>query len=266
MNIFEFDSYVDGVRAFLKMHSGQIGIKTEFANACGCRLSYLSQVLAETAHMTLDHAFGAAKFMQLDQNGVDYFILLVQSARAADPSYRHYLQGRLNLIRAKSSQVSSQISASTKLSNEEMQLYYSDHLYQQIHILLTIPGLQRFDNLRDHLALSAPRLRSLLTDLQKMGLAEPTKDLWKARNRDMHVPIESPLAIQRHLQWKMRAIADMQSRDTSSTHYEATFSLSAKDFEKVKALLVSFIKSSRDIALKSAEEQAAHLDLSMFRI
>jgi hypothetical protein len=99
-----------------------------------------------------------------------------------------------------------------------------------------------------------------------MCLVRPSKEVWIPILKDMHVAIDSPISIQRHLQWKMRAIADMQRKELDSVHYEATFSLSRTDAEKLKGMLMEFIKSSRDLALKSPEEEVSHIDISFFRL
>jgi hypothetical protein len=99
-----------------------------------------------------------------------------------------------------------------------------------------------------------------------MGLVRQSKEAWIPVLKDMHIAVDSPISIQRHLQWKMRAITDMQRKELDSVHYEATFSLSRTDTEKIKGMLMEFIKSSRDLALKSPEQEVAHIDISFFRI
>lgn len=268
MNIFIYRSYVEVLRSYLKRHERQVGIKTELATAAGCRLSYLSHVLSETAQFTMDHAFGAASFMNLDPVEHEVFLLLVQQARAASKEYRDHLQKRIDELKVENFKIEKEIGSRAELSPQEYETYASDWLLQSIHIYLTIRKYQNFETLREKLSLSAEHLREKLEKLSKMKLAQyiPKSKTWISLQRDMHAPLGSSVAVNRHLQWKMQSIQNMQRRDSSAVHFGATVSISHEDFDKIKSDIFSFIQAARERAIQSAEERVAHLDLSFFEV
>lgn len=268
MKIFSHDKYVEVIKDFLSQNKGQFGIKTELANAAGCKLSYLSHVLSETAHFTMDHAYGAARFMKLSPPEQEFFLLLVQDARASSQSYRAHLSDQINRAKAENLKVEKIIDSTQSLSSAEYEIYASDWLLQAVHIYLTIPKFQQFDVLREKLNLSPDQLRDILSCLQRMKLVSRDKKAnhWRPIIRDMHAPLLSPASIQRHTQWKMRAIYDMQRKNRDSVHYSATFSLSKSDFNRLKSDLLSLLSSSRDMAIHSPEEIVSHLDVSFFDV
>ncbi len=268
MRIFQYSDYVQGLKAFFQLNDHQIGIKTQFADQCGCKLSYISQVLKGDAHFTMDHAYGAANFMRLNDDEQDYFLTLVQHARAASGQFRVHLEKRLTQLKSSHFTIEKNIGAKNVLTKEEYEVYASDWLLQAIHVFLTIPKFQSVQILKERLNISSNQLQHMLEKLERLNLVrfEKKTGRWIALSRDMHAKLSPSISSQRHLQWKMRAINDMQLGGPSAVHYSSTFSLSSKDFDLIKSLLISFIAESRATALKSEEELASHLDISFFEI
>ena len=58
------------------------GYQRQLSEAAGCHTSYLSQVLADKAQLTPDHAAGLAVFWQWNETASEYFLTMVQLERA----------------------------------------------------------------------------------------------------------------------------------------------------------------------------------------
>lgn len=268
MNIFQHTDYINVLKEFLSHNKGQMGIKTELANASGCKLSYLSHVLSGDAHFTMDHAYGASQFMKLKQAEQNFFLLLVQNARSSSREYKNYLCDRIKQLKSENFKVEKIIKSDQTLSQTDYETYASNWLYQAVHIYLTIPQFQRFEKLREKLSIPSEYLREILNDLSRMNLVifEKQNECWRPILKNMHAPITSPITIHRHMQWKMCAIQNMQRKKSESVHYSSTFSLSKSDFDKIKYALLEFIRSSREQALSSPEEIVSHVDISFFEV
>ncbi|MFX6794117.1 hypothetical protein ABTH15_20060, partial [Acinetobacter baumannii] len=63
-------------------HAGEYGYKSKLAVAAGCQKSFFSQVLNAHVHRTPEHALGLARFWKLNRLERDYFLELVNHARA----------------------------------------------------------------------------------------------------------------------------------------------------------------------------------------
>lgn len=265
MEVFLFNDEIAAIAKFLEENAAVKKLKTSMAKAAGCQLSYLSQAMAGKVHLTPDHIHGIARFMRLSGPESEYLMLLLQMKRAASIELRDHLQKKIKQLRDEEFRVEKKIKAKDKISDRDLQSYYSDWRFQAVHMYLTVPRYQRIGAIAEKLSLPELQVRRIVESLTTMGLARRKGDLWLAELKDMHLPAQSPLMTSYQLQWKMRSLQDSQE-NTTGVHYLATFSISKSDIEKLKGMAMEFISNSRKLAAASAEEEVAHLSLSSFTL
>jgi len=66
----------------------QRGERSRLALALNCQKAFISQVLADRAHFSVEHAIQIAQFLELDAHETDFFLLLVHLARSANNDAR----------------------------------------------------------------------------------------------------------------------------------------------------------------------------------
>lgn len=72
---------------------GGRGARTTLAQAAGCQLAFISQVLNGNADFSLEQADGISRYLSQNSKERDYFLLLVQYARAGTESLRaHFMR------------------------------------------------------------------------------------------------------------------------------------------------------------------------------
>ena len=86
-SVFESLDYKRYMRQQIAAHGDVYGYKSRLAAAAGCQKSYLSQVLNGAHDLTLEHAAGLAAFWQLPRLDGEYFMELVNWARASSPRF-----------------------------------------------------------------------------------------------------------------------------------------------------------------------------------
>lgn len=266
MQIFTFVDEIEVISCFLNENSDVKALKSKMAAAAGCQLSYLSQAMAGKVHLTPDHGYGIAKFLRLGEAETEYFMLLVQFKRAGSREHRNYISERLNAFRKANFNLETKIKSSGRLSDSDLQRYYSDWRLQAIHMFLTIPKYQRLNPLATKFKVDEIEILALLDILVALGLAKKVADSWFPILKELHIPIRSPHSIATQFQWKMRALQDLQGPEGSGVHYVGTFSLSNHDIQELKAMVIDFIAKTRALAKKSPEEEVAHLGLSFFAL
>lgn len=264
MHIFACQDELQIIKNFIEQNAAVKSIKSKLAESAQCHLSYLSQALNGKVYLTPDHGFGLARFMQLNEVEAEYFMLLLQLKRASSRDFRSHLENRIAELRRKHFRVERSIKAKDKVSTVEMQRYYGDWRMQAVHMYLTVPKFQQISSLATKLNCSDLEIRSLVGELERMGLAKKSGEKWIAVLKDLHVSARSPFSVANQFQWKMRALQNLQEWDSSGVHYVATFSLSNEDMEKLKSIVIDFISKSRTLVQASPEECVAHLGISFF--
>lgn len=264
MNIFECRDYKDFLRAQIKANKERRGYRSELAEAAGCQLSFLSQVLHSHVHLTPDHAAGLASFWRFDLNEQDYFLELVGFARAGSKSLKAILLKRLEMIRTRHENLAKRYQKKDPINPEHQALYYSSWHLAAVHVLLTIPTFNTVDVIAKRLGLSPVVIQEALEQLAKIGLAKKQGMRWQPTQSDIHLPNESALTSMNHSNWRSRAVLDSYRRESGSVHYTAVHSLSKSDVEKIKEMVLVFLDQTRAVVRPSKEEELACLVLDWF--
>ena len=92
--IFEYTDYKAFLESWIASRpQGGRGIKSKMAQAMRCQLAYLSQVLNGPAHLSLEQAEALNGILDHSHEEGDFFLLLLQRARAGTPGLRkHFAQ------------------------------------------------------------------------------------------------------------------------------------------------------------------------------
>ncbi len=235
--------------------------------AAGCQRAYLSQVLNSEVHLTPDHAAGLAEYFGGSSNERDYFLELVNHARAGGPILKKIIQERLRKLKAKNESVTGRLSK-PKIDKSDFQImYYSSWYFSAIHILITISKFRTISAIAERLNLSRNIVSSALLFLAEAGLAEKRGESWNAISFDLHLPSNSPLSSINHHNWRAQAVQkSRQASGSDNIHFTAVYSLSQKDFLKLRTRILDIVSESREIALKSAEEDLFSVCFDAFSV
>ena len=264
--IYEFLDYKKALRADIKNTAPERGYQARLARAAGCQSSFLSQVLNSHVHLTLDHAIGISNFWKLSQDSEDYFLHLVEHARAATPALRSYLQRKLDDLRKTQEDISQRMQQE-ELNNKTLStLYYSAWYLLAIHVAINIPSLQSEEALAERLRLPEDLIQESLKKLAQMGLIQRQGKNWVSTKRHLHLPRNSTLIDVHHSHWRLRAIENAQMKNLEDMHYSTVMALSRDDFRKIKTLLISLVEKSKEILAPSKEEELVCLNLDCFKI
>lgn len=242
------------------------GYKGKLASAAGCQRAYLSQVLGSHVHFTPDHAAGLTNFWALKPDERDYFIELVNYARAATPALQKIIKEKLKYFRSKNETVSGRIKKPVIGELEFVTKYYSSWHYSAIHILLTVSAYRSVPKISERLNLSPLIVTAALRDLADGGLAELKGNMWLPKFFDLHLPASSPMISVHHQNWRTRAVINSIGKDEESLHFTGVYSLSQQDAHNLRSLLLEFVSNTRKTALASLESEVFSFCCDLFRI
>ena len=266
MSLYNEIDYKMVIQKKIEENSLARGYKTQLALAAGCQKSFLSQVLHSHIHLTPDHAMGLTVFWGLLPDERDYFLELVQKDRASSRSLKELSASRLQEIRRRNQDLATRFQKTKPIEEAQQALYYSSWHWSAIHIMLTIPVFSYSHAIASRLLLPEAFVIQCLENLQQMRLVVKQGKKWRVTQNDIHLPQDSPLTAMNHGNWRNRAVADAQMRSPGNVHYTALHSLSRKDFDVIKGILLSALDKSRQIVKPSSEEELACICVDWFSV
>lgn len=264
--ITSFSDYKAFLRAKVSEEAAIRGYQTKLSKAAGCTPSFLSQVLNSSVHMTPDHGAGLVGFWRLSELDGDYFLALIQEARAASAELKKMIGRSKEAIRERKFHLAKRFQVSRLSKSESEFLYYSGWHWAAIHVLLSVPKYRNLSLLAERLGISPELVGEYVQQLEKMGLVEKRGNSYRTAEHNIHLPKESSVGPLHHLNWRQRANESCRRKDSNSIHYTAIHGLSVADADRVSHLILKLIEESRLVVAPSKEEEVVCFALDFFRV
>jgi uncharacterized protein (TIGR02147 family) len=266
MTIYLVNSYREFLEKKIFANKHVRGYKSRLATAAGCHSSYLSQVLKGSVDLSLDQAMNIADFWRLDENETDFFLDLLLRDRAGNPKLRDFYEHRLRRGRETRDIIAGMYGKCTTLPLEAATLYYSSWHFAAVQVLAVTPEYSSVDRMASRLRLAPSMIKEALASLEAMGVIAKDGDRWVEVGEGIYLPRNSPMNSTNHINWRQRAIANIQVRDLEALHLLHLCNISRRDFAKVKAKLAECLEDIRQIAESSGKDDAVAVSLDFLRI
>jgi hypothetical protein len=255
-SIFEFQDYKRYLAALIDSQpKGGRGVRSQMADAIGCQVAYISQILNGHLHLSVEQAVRANKFFAHSKDEGSFFILLVQYARAGDNDTRAHFHDLLEAELAKRLVLTRRLGMAQGISPEDQVTYYTAWFYSAVHILVTIPAFQTKTAIAAKLGLSKEQAADILDFLVRTGLVMQKGDRFLPGPSQIHLDQHSKLTARSHTNWRVRVLGALDSPKETDVHYTGVFSLSSADALKLKALVLKQIEDVIAVVKPSKEEQ-----------
>jgi uncharacterized protein (TIGR02147 family) len=268
-NIFDYKDYKVYLHALIasKPRSGR-GMRMSLAKALKVPVSHISQVLGGSSHLTLEQAEGTNAYLGHTEEEANFFLLLIQLARAGTPALRKRLNTQAQQVLEKRFILKERLGVKASLSIEDQATFYSSWIYGAIHVMLSIEEFQTKEAISTYLGISLKQVNEILRFLESIGLA-----IHKANGRygigtaRIHLGHDSPMISKFHTNWRMRAIRSLEDENAQNDiHYSSVVTVSDADVTRIKSLLVKNIEEIKTIIRDSKEEGVHCFSLDFFRL
>ncbi|RYZ60011.1 MAG: DUF4423 domain-containing protein [Proteobacteria bacterium] len=186
LRFFEQTNYIDVVRDHISENMNVRGYQTLLAKAAGCHNSHLSHVLSGRAHLNLEQAVAICEFWKLDELHTDYFLGLVNIARAGTEKLRGNFERHLDKIRSdslRSVSYQEKDSAVVTLPSDKSVLYMSSWYPSAIHAAIEFEHLRTVTALSNRFHLPEDHVQEVLTMLADFGIAEENGGQWTSKSK-----------------------------------------------------------------------------------
>jgi len=266
MNVFRYIDYRKCLSEFLELEENARGNKKKLAEAVNCQASYLTLVLQEKAHLTVEQAERLCRYWKLSIEETDYFLLLVSLGRSGTQELRSYYKAKIKKLKEARENLGNRIQDAELFPDTEAAVYYSSWMYLAIHILVSIPDYHSSREIAERLQLPEEAVKRVLQYLESLGLVQLRAGQWRSTRKQLHLPRESRFISLHHSNWRRRAVDNSFLGRPEDLHYTGVSSLSRQDLETLRQLVLNFIDQSRNLIGPSAEEELICLSIDLFKV
>ncbi|MGZ3768780.1 MAG: TIGR02147 family protein [Bdellovibrio sp.] len=265
-NLFNFNDYRSFIRAWISAQEKSRGIHVQMCKAMECQSAHLSRVLQEKIHLTMDQVFLLSQFFNLSRSEAAYFLKLAEYERAGNIQYRKQLEEELRQIRQEQENLSKKFKLNSIDDLTKEMTYYSSWHWTAVHYITAIHTFQNAEDIASRLGLNIEFVKSTLELLEKFGLVKRFNNRWTLNSDSIHLPKSSPLNSIQHGNWRSRAVLKSQDSHDDGIHFTIVQTISKKDFEKIKQLILATINAYRKIADPSDSEELTCFLIDFFRV
>lgn len=260
----DYKKYLD--EQSFSLFKGGRGFRQTFARAAGCQVAYISHVLSGNAHLSLEQAEAGSRYLGHLGEEREYFLLLVEYARAGTSSLRKFFESKIDLLQEQNRLIKRRIGVQDSISQEDQAIYYSAWYYAAIHVLLTIPALQTRLKISECLKLSPEKVKEGLDFLVSRGLAKEEAGRFSVGSVMIHLPKDSPLVSKHHTNWRVEAMKSLDRSQASDLHYSSVFTITESDADKIQRILTDGIEKAVGVVKAAKEERAFAITLDFFSL
>jgi uncharacterized protein (TIGR02147 family) len=269
--IYKFEDYKEYVRERVRAmpHRGKGQFK-RIAEELGVHTSLLSQVFNGPRDLSLEQACLLAAYFGLDESEREYFVLLVQLARAGNEALRALTREQLARLRVPGSARKEQggeeaTPGSDKLGLTEAErlVFHSTWYYTAIWQVTALPGRWTIDAVSDRLGLPANLIRQVLEFLVSAGLCTYKAGAYSIGLKREVLYNDSPHAQRILLNWRLRAIERLPRETSRDLFYNFVASMPRDAIPEVRELLRETIRKFEKHT-EGKEETLACLNIDWF--
>ncbi len=241
--IFDFSDYKDYLRKKIaslpRKGRGELG---RVASHLRMHPTRISQVLKGSVHLTLEQASSLCTHFGFSPLESDYFLLLVQIARAGTKDLEIQLIRQQQQIRERAKQLVHRLPREKILTDEQKAVFYSSWYYSGIRLATSLETCQTIEELADHFHLSRNKVRGVVDFLLQTGLCIEANGKLKIGPLTTHLEHESPLALRHHGNWRLKGWSRHETLGEGELAYTCPVSIREKDLHVIKEMLTKLIE------------------------
>jgi uncharacterized protein (TIGR02147 family) len=242
------------------------GVRRLLADAMGCQAAYVSHVLAGERHFSLEQAERVTSFFGLSNEEAEYFLLLVQAAKAGTTALRRLLAMQIEKRRDEYREIKSRIKVRETVSTQDQAQYYSSWHYQAIRMALTIPECRKPQKIAERLGLPLARVREVLDFFVERGLAKRDGENFLTTNKHVHLKKDSPYIERLHSNWRVHTLQTLEKRNPEDLHYSSVVTISKADFDTIREIMLRALADAHRVIGPSKEEKLCTLAMDFYEL
>ncbi len=242
------------------------GQSNKLAQFIGAHTTLVSQVMKGIKTFTFEQAALTADFLGLNDFESEFFLLLVQWDRAGNESLRKNLKRQIDQAKIKSAELEHRLKSDKKISEEQRAIFYSDWIYSAVRQLTAIDGFQNKDAIAVHFQISKKQTKEVIDFLLSTGLCIEIKGELRPGPSSTHLGASSPWVRIHHMNWRQKAMEQINKKDAVQLHYTAPLTVSKKHALKIREMIISFLAEVDTVIEPSPSEELLCMNIDWFKV
>lgn len=267
MTIFEFTDYQRFLRKYIEgLPKKGWGFPQKLSEHLGIHPSQISQVLSGQRDFSIEQAIAVAEFISLSGLETDYFLNLVNLNRSGTTQAKDYYRKKNQELKKLSLSLSHRVRQDKILTDEEKSIFYSSYVYSAVRLFGSVEGGVTLEQIKTRFGLTTDRAHEILVFLLRTELMTERSGKFHMGTQHTHVEKGSPYLTRHHMNWRVQSLERIENLDEHELQFTGPVSLSRKDFEKVREVLVKTVNDSLEIVKASPAEDVACINIDFFWI
>lgn len=266
MDVFKFNCY----KKFVNKHIQSLpqngrGEYGRIANSLNISSVMVSQVFKGDKELSNENAFLLTEYLGLKKLESQYFLLLVQFARAGHFKLKEHIQEELEAVKKHASDLSKNVSHQAILTEEQKNKFYSDWSYSAVRLIQDIKPFQK-EELVKILRIELSEVEKIISFLIETGLLKKSKGNLQLGPTSTHLSKDSNQIKMHHSNWRINSLNTINQMDSSEIMYTAPMAVSKKTYENLHKNIFKLINQLVDEAQESEAEGLYYLNIDLRKI
>lgn len=266
MSVFDYHDYKQCVNEWIGAQpSGGHGQLRQMALYLGVNSVVMSQIFRGNRELSLEQGLKLTQYMGYTEVARDYFLVLVQIARAGSEDLKRVFEKQRQELSQKAQSLKNRIQHQ-KFSEEDKATFYSQWYYSAIRLGASIPKNNKVGELAQFLNLERALVVRVLEFLIKNKLVIERDGELELGPQVTHVGYDSPFVNRHHTNWRIKGLQAMETVKDSDLFYTGPMALSRQASDEIRSLLVKLVENCTRKAKDSDSETLNCLNIDWFSI
>lgn len=267
MQIFDFTDYKEIVKKVFELRPRRgHGQYRKLAQTLRLSSVAVSQIFKGSRDLSPEQALDTARFLFLGPEETEYFLLLVQRARAGTKELQTHFDRKIEKARAEREVLAKRVQSSAEMSESAKAIFYSNWQYSAVRIASSIPALGTAEALARRLDLDEAEVEGVLRFLLEQNLCVSTPEGIRMGAQSTMLPADSPYINNHRRNWRLKGLEHLRRLGPQDLFYSGVVSLSAEDIKEFRKELVELIARFVARVKDSPSERLACMNLDWFEV
>jgi len=263
--VFDFKHYRDYLKTRLRISGPTRGLRSKLALKIYTRPAFVTQVLTGVTDLSPEHIPATNELLGHTEEESHYFTQLVLLARSGNHALKSYYEKQIAEIQSKRKIYLDRIKPSETISLADQSVYYSQWIYQAIHVLASIPQYQTKDAMSARLSLPTSVISDVVEKLLNMGLLDQKGNRYLMGKKRIYLRKDSAWISNLHTHLRQRALQSLAAPDRDDLHFSQVMSISKEDYDEFRRRLLDLIGQFEPVFAESKEEELFSLGFDLFK-
>lgn len=267
MSVFEFDDYKKYLKVRIaQMPKGGRGELQRISQYLRIHSTRFSHVFHGNEDLTLEQGIGLTRYFGLNELEADYFMVLLQLAKAGSEDLRQFFLQKKKQIQSRATQLVERLPTERKLTESEKAIFYSNWFYSAIRLACSLSIEATVDTLSERFSISREKVNDALEFLLSTGLCVRTADgQLKSGPKSTHLEARSPLVSRLHANWRIKAMERHPVLNPDELALTSPMSIEEKDLPAIREVLIQAIERATAYADTKKADSLYCLNMDLFK-